>query len=258
LSPNQTGGAFNDGSIIKAQYTKNIGSTAFVRLFGYSFYSDRIDNGIVGEFQNYVSAFSPDYKIRSHTRGVTALFADQIDPHNLLSFDAAYSYSNTTRDRNDTAAGSGFAPIAYLVNSLDPTGGCFNGTGAAVGCRGAAQYRLPATIGAPAGLAGKDAARHLVATALTDAFVLLIPLSIGIAILKHRLFDIDLIVNRTLVYGALTALVIGGYVLIGVVLFGIFRITGDRDVWFQFIATLVGSLFGGVAVPLGDDLNHGR
>ena len=71
-----------------------------------------------------------------------------------------------------------------------------------------------ATIGAPAGLAGKDAARHLVAIALTDAFVLLVPLSIGIAILKHRLFDIDLIVNRTLVYGALTALVVGGYVLV--------------------------------------------
>jgi hypothetical protein len=134
-------------SIAKVQYQHNFGSTAYARVYGYSNYSDRIDNGIVGLYQNYVSAFSPDYLISSHTRGTGLIVADQIDPRNLLSFNAGYAYSNTTRNRNDYVGFlSPASPIAYLVSSANPTAGCYSGAGALVGCSTAARYLLPPVI----------------------------------------------------------------------------------------------------------------
>ncbi|HJQ27767.1 MAG TPA: hypothetical protein VJ827_00380, partial [Rubrobacter sp.] len=38
-----------------------------------------------------------------------------------------------------------------------------------------------------------------------------IPLAIGFAVLKYRLYDIDVVINRTLVYGSLTAMLLALY-----------------------------------------------
>ena len=57
---------------------------------------------------------------------------------------------------------------------------------------------------------------EMAAETFAYGFIALIPLSIGVAILRSGLYEIDLIINRTLVYGSLTATLVALY-LVGIV-----------------------------------------
>jgi signal transduction histidine kinase len=57
-------------------------------------------------------------------------------------------------------------------------------------------------------------AAPLVPEDFTYLALLLTPLSIAFAIVKHRFLDIDVVINRSLVYGVLTVMIAGAYLLI--------------------------------------------
>jgi hypothetical protein len=75
-----------------------------------------------------------------------------------------------------------------------------------------------------------------------------IPIAIGIAILRYRLYDIDIIINRTLVYGSLTATLVALYFGGIVVLQRVFvLLTGQQSTLAVVASTLaIAALF----VPL--------
>ena len=83
---------------------------------------------------------------------------------------------------------------------------------------------------------------YVLITLVYPLLLLLLPISVGIAILRYRLWDIDIIINRALVYGLLTAFVIGMYVLVVGYLGAVFRTNGNLVI--SLIATgLVAVLF---------------
>jgi len=96
---------------------------------------------------------------------------------------------------------------------------------------------ISTTVGGALVPSGSD-----LAVALTVA---LVPVAAGIAILRYRLYDIDRIINRTLVYGLLTALLGGVYAGVVLVLGQVFGGVGrDPPSWAVAGATLaVAALF---------------
>jgi hypothetical protein len=80
--------------------------------------------------------------------------------------------------------------------------------GLTLGVAGTFPLQLPVDLS----LVGGDTplALLLLRTGFSLSF-LLVPLSISVAVLRSHLFDIDILINRTLVYGLLTAMLIGLY-----------------------------------------------
>jgi hypothetical protein len=97
-------------------------------------------------------------------------------------------------------------------------------------------YAAALLLAAPLG----DALPNIVSNVLSGVVLIALPTAIGIAVLRHHLYDIDIIINRTLVYGSLTATLVALYFGLIVVLQRFFvLLTGQQSTLAVVASTLL-------------------
>ena len=113
-------GRWDTASISKLQYQKNLGSSAYVRLFGYTFYSNTNratangwGNNVTLGVENY------QYEVDSHTAGLELQFEDQLSSQHLLEGMVSYLTSNTLRYANRNYDNTDSQQVSNFTNGAE-------------------------------------------------------------------------------------------------------------------------------------------
>ena len=143
IAPDRRDAFVNNQSVVKLQYQHNFGTSAFLRVYGYTYYSDWLQTGPQELWNNYLGFVPDNYELNSHTRGVSAQFSDQINSQHLISVQGSYTTATTLRDNNTEQRNGLYGRNTFnfrtvgglLVDSSNPYNGqCYTAAGAPVNC----------------------------------------------------------------------------------------------------------------------------
>ena len=154
----------NGAAIAKLQYQWNINARTFLRLFGYTTYSDWLLNAPASLNTNY-GLEAADWEPNTHTSGYALNFASQLNKNNYLTITAGDERTRAHGWSSFGLFGQSYTPVTNYVDSS--TGYCYNPTTGAqdscydagargtLGTPGAPNYQLPTGytcggVGAPA------------------------------------------------------------------------------------------------------------
>lgn len=133
VSPYAVGSTLNNGSIIKLQYQKNMGSSAYLRVYGYGFYSDWLQKDPSASVYPFLvgASTNSDYDLYTRTFGGEFTYANQINSKNLITFSGSFVKANYERWNNQqTNFSANGTPGATLQNAA---GQCFSAMSNTIG-----------------------------------------------------------------------------------------------------------------------------
>ncbi len=114
VPPDARDNSYNDTAITKIQYTKNFGSAAFLRLYGFTFYSDWFLNGPYNTgFCYFFCPLAPDYELNTHTRGLS--------PSSRIRSTSKICSASPDRTRRRASSETTTASITSAARAASPT-----------------------------------------------------------------------------------------------------------------------------------------
>jgi hypothetical protein len=160
IPTNQRDGTANPNSIIKLQYQRNIGTSSYLRIYGFDDYSEWPQTCPNTGWTNFVGYCPLNYYVQTTTSGVSTQYANQINDKNLINLEVSDFWANDYRANDDTMLNQ-FGLVnnfAYAVDSAHPTNGVCYSSGVGLGAPSAGTpvscysgYAQAITLGAAAG-----------------------------------------------------------------------------------------------------------
>jgi len=120
----------NDTGIAKVQITHPFDNRSFLRLMGYTFFSDWTQDGIPSAYAA-TAGFqwtSPNYDLITHTAGGMLQYFNQVNDKHLLQFTGNYTHANVNRFNNSTAGSTASTPLGLISLAANGTYTCYNAT----------------------------------------------------------------------------------------------------------------------------------
>jgi hypothetical protein len=120
----------NGVAVTKLQYQHAFSNRAFLRVYGYTLYSNWFIWGPNTAAQPYYGAELAEYQIPDHTYGANLNFTDQLTDKNLMT--VSYGYTGSNLQRYDIGY---IRPHYNVANYIGSDGNCYDpASGSQVGC----------------------------------------------------------------------------------------------------------------------------